>query len=84
MVYSVGMELKQFLFAMPTIERQAFAESVGTTAKHLTNVAYGIRPLDEKVCVAIEQHTKKIVTRQDLRPDDWHLIWPELAEQVPA
>lgn len=32
-------------------------------------------------CVAIEQATKGAVTRQDLRPDDWHLIWPELAKK---
>ena len=30
-------------------------------------------------CVAIESVTSGAVTRRDLRPDDWHLIWPELA-----
>jgi len=30
-------------------------------------------------CVAIEQATDGAVTRQDLRPSDWHKIWPELA-----
>lgn len=29
-------------------------------------------------CVAIEKATAGAVTRQELRPDDWHLIWPEL------
>lgn len=29
-------------------------------------------------CVSIERATKGTVTRRDLRPDDWHLIWPEL------
>lgn len=29
-------------------------------------------------CVAIERATNGVVTRQSLRPDDWHLIWPEL------
>jgi hypothetical protein len=24
------------------------------------------------------------VTRRDLRPDDWHLIWPELADKDAA
>lgn len=27
---------------------------------------------------AIERATKGAVRRQDLRPQDWHLIWPEL------
>lgn len=31
-------------------------------------------------CVAIERATNGSVTRQALRPDDWHLIWPELAK----
>ena len=29
-------------------------------------------------CTAIEQATAGAVRRWDLRPDDWHLIWPEL------
>lgn len=29
-------------------------------------------------CPAIERATQRAVMRWDLRPDDWHLIWPEL------
>lgn len=29
-------------------------------------------------CAAIEQATDGAVSRWDLRPDDWHRIWPEL------
>lgn len=29
-------------------------------------------------CVAIERATNGLVTRKDLRPDDWQDIWPEL------
>ena len=29
-------------------------------------------------CVAIEKATAGAVTRHELRPNDWHLIWPEL------
>jgi DNA-binding transcriptional regulator YdaS (Cro superfamily) len=76
------MELKKYFFELAPDDRQVFAESVGTTAKHLTNVSYGYKTLDEKVCVAIEQRTGRIVTRQELRPADWHLIWPELAEKA--
>jgi DNA-binding transcriptional regulator YdaS (Cro superfamily) len=35
-------------------------------------------------CLAIERATDGAVTRRDLRPDDWHLIWPELATTEPA
>lgn len=34
------------------------------------------RPIPPEHCVAIEKATG--VTRQDLRPDDWQAIWPEL------
>lgn len=30
-------------------------------------------------CATIEAATNGIVTRRDLRPDDWQKIWPELA-----
>lgn len=33
-------------------------------------------------CVAIERATSGAVTRQDLRPNDWESIWPELAEKA--
>lgn len=36
------------------------------------------RPVPPNRCVAIERVTNGVVTRRDLRPDDWHLIWPEL------
>lgn len=59
---------------------------------HLLNVpqqlvgqwANGLRPTPVNRCVAIERATGGTVTRRDLRPDDWHLIWPELAEQPKA
>lgn len=38
-----------------------------------------LRPIPPKRCVQIEQTTNGQVTRRDLRPDDWHEIWPELA-----
>ena len=39
---------------------------------------YAGRIPDAANCVAIERATSGAVTRRDLRPDDWHLIWPEL------
>ena len=38
------------------------------------------RPIPIVRCVQIEQATGGQVTRRDLRPDDWHEIWPELKE----
>lgn len=38
------------------------------------------RPIPIKRCVQIEELTQGLVTRRDLRPDDWAEIWPELAQ----
>jgi DNA-binding transcriptional regulator YdaS (Cro superfamily) len=38
----------------------------------------GTREFPPAQCVLIEQKSDGEITRQQLRPDDWHLIWPEL------
>lgn len=43
----------------------------------------GKRPVPAARCLAIELATQGTVTRKQLRPDDWHKYWPELA-QAPA
>lgn len=60
------------------------AAAIGVGQPVVSNwVARGTTP-DALYCVAIEQATKGVVTRRDLRPDDWHLIWPELVAAEPA
>ena len=39
----------------------------------------GRRPSPEN-CAGLEQVTKGVVTRSELRPDDFFLIWPELTK----
>lgn len=36
------------------------------------------RPVPIERCVPIERATQGAVMRWDLRPDDWHALWPEL------
>lgn len=45
-----------------------------------------VRPIPLDRCALIERVTNGAVRRWDLRPDDWHLIWPELVgtEGAPA
>ena len=55
----------------------------------LSQVAAGRRPMPPERAVSIEEATGRVVRRWDLRPTDWHLIWPELigaegAPPVPA
>lgn len=59
------------------------ARDLGVTAGAVNHWVTGARPVPIQHCVAIERLSKGAVTRRDLRPDDWHLIWPELAESEP-
>ncbi len=54
------------------------AALLGVTVQAVGNWKDRGIPLER--CVAVEDATKGLVTRKDLRPDDWHLYWPELAE----
>ena len=40
--------------------------------------ATGVKAVPTERCPEIERATSGAVTRRDLRPDDWHRIWPEL------
>ncbi|TDG25673.1 Cro/Cl family transcriptional regulator [Paraburkholderia silviterrae] len=66
---------------MSPAHRKEFAKRCGTTYAFLRNVMYGQRIAGEKLCVRIERESGLVVTRRDLRPDDWYEIWPELADQ---
>jgi DNA-binding transcriptional regulator YdaS (Cro superfamily) len=58
--------------------RERFAKDCGTTWGHMRNSSYGLRALAPEVCVLAERLSDRAVRRWELRPDDWHLIWPEL------
>lgn len=42
----------------------------------------GVRPVPPRRCPAIEKATGGVITRPELRPDDWQELWPELAQRV--
>lgn len=66
------MDLKAFLKPLSSAEREAFAERCGTTAGHLRNVAYGLRPCGESLAIEIDRESGGEVTCEVLRPDvDW-------------
>lgn len=56
----------------------ALAEKIGTSSARLGN--WRVRGVPVESCFLIEQATNGLVTRKDLRPDDWQKIWPELAD----
>ncbi len=61
--------------------QKALADILSIKPSTVSQWRAGIRPIPVERCAAIEAATNGAVTRRDLRPDDWHLIWPELAEQ---
>lgn len=68
-------KFKDFLYEIPKAERKDFALSVGTSWKHLLNVAYGSKPASAKLSVNIERETNKRIVCEYLCPDvDWAVV----------
>ena len=72
------MDLKNYLIESDT-KKAEFARAINVSAALLHQWIEKIRPVAIQHCPAIEKQTDGMVTRQELRPDDWHKIWPELA-----
>lgn len=60
-----------------------FARAIGVTQSVVSNWLSRGTLVPPKHCVSIERLTERKVSRRDLRPDDWHLIWPELVNASP-
>ena len=73
------MKLIAYLKQLPEDGREQFARDCETSVGHLRNVAYGYRPCAAELAVMIELRSQRQVTRQDVCPDNWQRIWPELA-----
>lgn len=56
------------------------AATLGISISYLSQLGSGKAPLSPERCVEIEEATAGAVTRKDLKPNDWHRIWPELRE----
>ena len=73
--------MKLHEFALKRGRKSMLATAMKVPSQLVSQWANGSRPIPITRCVAIERATNGAVTRRDLRPDDWHLIWPELATQ---
>ena len=72
------MDLRSYLNASPRGQAVVIARAVGVHPVMVSQWAGGGKPVPLERCVAIEAATAAAVRRWDLRPDDWHRIWPEL------
>jgi DNA-binding transcriptional regulator YdaS (Cro superfamily) len=64
--------------------QRELATKLGITPVLINQWANAKRPIPPERCVAIERATDGEVTRPELRPDDWELIWPELVLMQPV
>jgi DNA-binding transcriptional regulator YdaS (Cro superfamily) len=82
------VDLKAFTKTLPVGGVARMAAELRITPVYLAQLSgrqNGREPSPE-LCVEIERASGRAVMRWDLRPDDWHRIWPELiaAEGAPA
>lgn len=76
--------LLDLLNGMDKGEREAFALRCGTTVGYLRKSVSVRQKLRASTCALIERESGGAITRQELRPDDWQVIWPELASVQPS
>lgn len=74
------MKLRSYLDTLPRGGVSEFAARIGVSPVYLSQLAVEQdgRVPSPALCVVIERESFRAVCRQDLRPTDWRLIWPEL------
>ena len=77
------MQLKDYL-SKKRGRQAALARAIGAHASDLCDWASGERPIPFKYGAPIERETGEEVTRQEMFPDNWKEIWPELADKKQA
>jgi DNA-binding transcriptional regulator YdaS (Cro superfamily) len=74
------MKLSDYLYAQGRGSKARLVRAIGAHASDLSDWLCGARPIPLHRCTAIEVATQGVVSRKDLRPDDWQSHWPELAQ----
>jgi len=82
------MDLKTYISTSARGTASKLAAALQISPSYLSQMASGDSPISPERCVAIERETANAVTRKELKPNDWWLIWPELdgseAARAPA
>ncbi|WP_128422746.1 hypothetical protein [Delftia tsuruhatensis] len=58
--------------------RRSLAQKLGIDEQYLYQIVRGLRVASPALARSLNAEDPQ-ARLQDLRPDDWHLIWPELA-----
>ena len=67
---------------LSTSKRAELAELAGISPQYLYQCLSGRRCMGALLAARVEHATNGAVTRKELRPNDWHLIWPELQDEA--
>ncbi|ELI8162584.1 TPA: transcriptional regulator [Yersinia enterocolitica] len=76
--------LKTYLNTLSTDQKRLFAAECGTSINYLRKAISVGQVIGPELCVAIEENSNGAVSRQDLNPDNWQKIWPELRNSEDA
>ncbi|MFV8759293.1 transcriptional regulator [Yersinia enterocolitica] len=71
------MKLKKYLSSMPRGTSKKLAQQLGISPSHLSQWVTNKTTISPARCIEIEVLTDGVVTRADLRPNDWNSIWPD-------
>jgi DNA-binding transcriptional regulator YdaS (Cro superfamily) len=84
MLYASGMDLREWL-DQEKGRGARLAEAMGVSPAFVSQIVMRSRPAPAEHCVVIERESGGAVRRWEVRPSDWHRIWPELigAEGAP-
>lgn len=63
------MNLREFFTSLSREEKQRLADDMGVKLMYLWNVACGSKPVSRYLAVALEEASRGMLKRQDLRPD---------------
>jgi DNA-binding transcriptional regulator YdaS (Cro superfamily) len=73
-------KLRTYLNSLSQDEQKQFADKCFTSIGYLRKAISQNQLINPITCVRIEVASLQNISRQDLRPLDWHLVWPELSE----
>lgn len=76
------MNLKTYL-SQKRGRAAALAKELGAHPPDISRWADGTRPIPLDYGAPIEKATGGLVTRREMFPDKWQIVWPELEKRAP-
>lgn len=74
----MGVRNPELLDWVKSASDKHISSMTGTSRGYLLQIGYGYKKASAALAARIELATDGAVSRQQLRPDDWKVIWPEL------